>query len=87
VGDWVADHTLRVATAGLAARSSGVGAAAGRAAAIVDAKVRLQAYTLTYIESFHLIVWVCVGTLVLIALLRRAPFGYGDLAVVRRGGD
>lgn len=57
-----------------------MGAAAGRAAAIVDARVRLQAYTLTYIDSFHLIVWVCVCTLVLIAMLRRAPLSYGDLA-------
>jgi hypothetical protein len=60
--------------------------AIGRAAAIVDGKVRLEAYTLTYIDAFHLIVWVCVGTLVLIALLRRAPIGFDALAVAHASG-
>ena len=74
-GDWITDHLLRSATAGLAGRSSGL--AADRAAAIVDGKIRLEAYTLTFIDAFHLVVWVCVGTLVLIALLRRSAIGYG----------
>jgi DHA2 family multidrug resistance protein len=74
-GDWITEHFVRSVTAGLTATSSGV--AAGRAAAIVDGKIRLEAYTLTFIDAFHLIVWVCVGTLVLIALLRRSAIGYG----------
>ena len=78
VGDWVTEHLLRSVTAGLTAKSSGV--AADRAAAIVDGKIRLEAYTLTFIDAFHLIVWVCVGTLVVIALLRRSAIGYGAFA-------
>jgi DHA2 family multidrug resistance protein len=74
-GDWITDHVLRGVTAGLTPRSAGI--AVGRAAAIVDGKIRLEAYTLTFIDAFHLIVWVCVGTLVLIALLRRSAIGYG----------
>ena len=74
-GDWIADHLLRSVTAGLAGRSSGL--AADRAAAIVDGKIRLEAYTLTFIDAFQLVVWVCVGTLVLIAFLRRSAIGYG----------
>jgi DHA2 family multidrug resistance protein len=74
-GDWIAEHLLRGVTAGLSAQSSGV--AAARATAIVDGKIRLEAYTLTFIDAFHLIVWVCVGTLVLIALLRKSPIGFG----------
>jgi len=74
-GDWVSEHVLRGVTAGLTPQSSGV--AAGRAAAIIDGKIRLEAYTLTFIDAFHLIAWVCVGTLVLIALLRRSSIGYG----------
>jgi DHA2 family multidrug resistance protein len=74
-GDWIADHVLRGVTAGLTPRSGEI--AAGRAAAIVDGKIRLEAYTLTFIDAFHLLVWVCVGTLVLIALLRRSAIGYG----------
>jgi len=75
VGDWITEHFVRSVTAGLTATSSG--GAAGRAAAIVDGKIRLEAYTLTFIDAFHLIAWVCVGTLVLIALLRRSPIGFG----------
>jgi len=78
VGDWVTEHLLRSVTAGLTAKSSGV--AADRAAAIVDGKIRLEAYTLTFIDAFHLIVWVCVGALVVIALLRRSAIGYGAFA-------
>lgn len=77
-GDWITDHLLRGMSAGLAAKSSG--AAAGRAAAIIDGKIRLEAYTLTFIDAFHLTIWVCVGTLVLIALLRRSAIGYGAFA-------
>jgi DHA2 family multidrug resistance protein len=77
-GDWITDHLLRGVTAGLTAQSSGV--AAGRAAAIVDGKIRLEAYTLTFIDAFHLIVWVCVVTLVLIAMLRKSAIGYGAFA-------
>jgi len=77
-GDWIADHLLRSLSAGLSAKSSGV--AVDRATAIIDAKIRLEAYTLTFIDAFHLIVWVCVGTLVLIALLRRSAIGYGAFA-------
>ena len=86
MGDWITDHVLRGVAAGVAAKSNGMTTAIGRAAAIVDGKVRLEAYTLTYIDAFHLIVWVCVGTLVLIALLRRAPIGFDALAVAHASG-
>src|SRR4029078_2853248 len=68
-GDWVTDHTLRGVTAGLAAKSPGVAAAAERALAIVDGKVRLEAYTLTFIDAFHLVAWTCVCVMLLIALM------------------
>jgi hypothetical protein len=40
----------------------------------------LQAYSLSFIDGFHLIVWGCVVALLLIALLRKAPLNYGELA-------
>jgi DHA2 family multidrug resistance protein len=86
-GDWVTDHTLRGVTAGLAAKSPGGAAAAERALAIVDAKVRLEAYTLTFIDAFHLLAWTCVGVLLLIALMRRFPLSVGDLAFPRPTGN
>lgn len=84
-GDWITEHALRGVTAGLAAKSHGVTAAAGRAVAIVDGKVRLEAYTLTFIDGFHLIAWVCVFTLVSIAMVRRFPLGFRDLAFSQPG--
>jgi DHA2 family multidrug resistance protein len=86
-GDWISEHTLRSVTAGLAAKSSSVPAAAGRAAAIVDGKLRLEAYALTFVDGFHLVAWVCVLALVLIALLRRFPLSLGDLAFPQQGVD
>jgi MFS transporter, DHA2 family, multidrug resistance protein len=78
-GDWISDGTLRNLTAGLASKSSGLAAAAGRAVGLVDSKVRLQAYALTFIDAFHLIAWTCVFALLLIAMLRRSPLNFGDL--------
>jgi len=81
-GDWIADGTVRNLTAGLAAKSSGLAAASGRAVGIVDSKVRLQAYALTFIDAYHLIVWTCVAVLLLIAVLRKAPMSFGDLGAL-----
>ena len=67
-------------TAGLFAKSSGLAAATGRAVGLVSARLRLQAYTLTLIDGFYLVAWVCVLGLLLSALLRSSPLGYGDLA-------
>src|SRR5262245_37060242 len=84
-GDWVTEHTLRLLTAGLAAHSNGTAGAAGRAAGLVAGQVRLQAYTLTFIDAFHLIAWVSVATLILIATLRRFPMSFRDLAALDAG--
>jgi len=78
-GDWAAENTVRNLTAGLAAKSSGLAIAAGRAISIVDSKVGLQAYALTFNDAFHLIAWVCVAILLLIAMLRKTPLNFGDL--------
>jgi DHA2 family multidrug resistance protein len=78
-GDWITEQSLRHLTAGLAAKSSGLAAAAGRAAGIVNSSVRLQAYALTFIDAFHFIAWNCVATLLLIAMLRKFPLTFGDL--------
>jgi hypothetical protein len=59
-------------------------AAAGQAAEVIGSRVRLQAYTLTFIDGFHLVAWACIVALVLIALLRRAPLDYGELSNASR---
>ena len=81
-GDWVTDGTLRGLAAGLAAKSSGAVAASGRALGIVDSKLRLQAYALTYIDAFHLVAWACAAMMLATALLRKSPVGFGQLSSV-----
>ena len=79
-GNWVDDAALRQLTAGLYAKSSGISAATGRAVGLIGARVRLQAYALTFIDGFHLVAWACVAALLLIALLRKSPLNYRELS-------
>jgi DHA2 family multidrug resistance protein len=78
-GSWIDDATIRQLTAGLYGKSSGLPAATGRAVGLISARVRLQAYTLTFIDGFHLVAWACVAALLLIALLKKAPLHFGEL--------
>jgi DHA2 family multidrug resistance protein len=82
-GDWITEGTVHNLTLGLAAKSSGLATAAGRAVGVVDGKVRLQAYALTMIDAFHLVAWMCVATLLLIATLRRSPLNFDDLPALQ----
>ena len=79
-GDWIDDAAIRQMAAGLYAKSNGIGAATGRAVGLVGARIRLQAYSLSFIDGFHLIAWACVAGLLLIALLRKSPMNYEELA-------
>jgi DHA2 family multidrug resistance protein len=83
-GNWIAEANLRQLTAGLLSKSHGVAEATGRAAGLIGGRVRLQAYTLTFIDGFHLVAWACVIALLLIALLRPSPLTYGDLSAAQQ---
>jgi len=78
-GNWLDEASIRQMTAGLYAKSSGLVTATGRAVGLTGARVRLQAYTLSFVAGFHLIAWACVLALLLIALLRNSPLNYGEL--------
>src|SRR5262249_3538955 len=84
-GGWTVEHTVRLLTAGLFAKSDGSAEAAGRAVGLVGGAVRLQAYTLAFIDAFHLIAWVSVVILILIATLKRFPLNFRDLAALDGG--
>ncbi len=84
-GGWIADHTVRLLTAGLAPHSSGIGDAAGRAVGLVASDVRLQAYSLTFVDAFHLIAWATVAVLLLLATVGRFPMTFRDLAALDTG--
>jgi len=83
-GNWITDQSLRGMAAGLYAKSSGLAAAGARAADLIGARLRLQAYALSINDGFVLIAWSCALSLVLIALLRRPPMDYGDLSTVQQ---
>ena len=82
-GNWITDGNIRALTAGLFSKSSGLAVAMGRAVGLVSGRVRLQAYTLTFIDGFYLVAWACVIGLLLLALMRGAPLSYGELSVVQ----
>jgi DHA2 family multidrug resistance protein len=79
-GNWITDQNIHAMTAGLYAKSSGMAAAGVRAVDLIGARVRLQAHTLSLSDGFLLIAWSCVVALILVALLRKSPLNYGDLA-------
>jgi MFS transporter, DHA2 family, multidrug resistance protein len=78
-GNWITAGTVVDLTGGLAANSSGISAATGRALGLVAGGVRLQAYALTFIDAFHFVAWTCVFIIVLSATLRRFPMNFRDL--------
>ncbi len=79
-GNWLDDASINQLSVALYGKSAGWGAAAGRALGITGARIRLQAYTLTFIDGFCLVAWACVAALLVIALLRRSPLNYDELA-------
>ena len=83
-GNWIADGNIRQMTAGLFAKSAGLAQATGRAADLVSARLRLQAYTLSSIDGFYLVAWACVIALLFVALLRESPLKYRDLASLQQ---
>ena len=83
-GSWVTDQNLHQSAAGLSAKSGGMVAATGRAAGIIGSRLRLQAYSLTFIDAFHLVAWACVGILLLTALLRKAPMNFAQIPLLQQ---
>ncbi len=82
-GNWITDGNLHAMAAGVYAKSSGAAAAAARAAQLMGARLRLQAYALSLIDGFFLVAWACVLGLLLTALLRKSPMDYGDLSTLQ----
>jgi DHA2 family multidrug resistance protein len=81
-GDWVTDSVLRHLAAGLSSKSSGFAGATDRALEIVNSKVRLQAYSLTFIDAFQLIAWTCFAMLLVTAVLSKPPMSFGQLGAL-----
>src|SRR5215813_10694622 len=84
-GQWITTDTVRHLAAGLAAKSNGPVAATGRALGIMSGKLRLQAYTLTLIDAFHLVAWACAVMLFATVFLRKSPMSFGQVAALQEG--
>jgi MFS transporter, DHA2 family, multidrug resistance protein len=82
-GSWLTDGTLHALAAGLAGRSNGVAAATGRALDVIGSRLRLQAYSLTFIDAFHLLAWTCVAMLLVTAALHRSPMNFRQLPALQ----
>ena len=83
-GNWITDGNLHHLSLGLYSKSAGLEAAMGRAFGVMGSRLKLEAYTLTFIDGFHLLAWSCVVALLLIAVLRRSPLNYGDLGTFQQ---
>jgi DHA2 family multidrug resistance protein len=83
-GSWITDANIHALTAGLFGKSSGLSSAAARAADLIAARLRLQAYSLSLIDGFLLVAWSCAIALVLVGLLRKSPLSYEGLADVQQ---
>jgi DHA2 family multidrug resistance protein len=83
-GSWITDANLNALAAGVYAKSSGAAAATARAAGLIGARLRLQAYALSLNDGFLLVAWACFLGLLLTALLRQSPLNYGDLSAVQQ---
>ena len=78
--NWLDDASIQRVTSGFYGRSSGMATATGRAVELIGGRLRLQAYTLTFIDGFQLIAWVCVAALLVTALLRPSPLNYREIS-------
>ena len=86
-GNWLTDGSLHGLAAGLAGRSNGVVAATGRALTVLDSKLRLQAYSLTFIDAFHLVAWACAVMLLVTVVLRKSPLTFSQLPALQQGSN
>ncbi len=72
IGSWITDERLRMLTGGLLPHSAGLDEAQARSLGLLQAQVRKQAATLSYLDGFVLLEWSVVIFLVLAAFLK--PF-------------
>ena len=50
---------------------------------VIGGRLRLQAYVLSINDGFYLVAWACFVSLLLFAMLRKAPLTYGDLSEIQ----
>lgn len=78
-GNWLTTERLQMFTGGLLPRSTGLGESQARGVALLSEQVRAQAYTMAIADGFVLIVWVVLGFLLVMLLLKPGKVTYKDL--------
>jgi len=86
-GTWLTDASVHGLAAGLTGKSNGIASATGRALDIIGSRLRLQAYSLTFLDGFHLLAWACVAMLLVTAVLRKAPMNFRQLPALQEGSQ
>jgi DHA2 family multidrug resistance protein len=81
LGDLATRQRLLGLSAAMRSQSSGLTAAAGRAAEILGLQVRQQAFTLAITDSFLLVAWSAVCSLLVIACMARVPTQYRQVVI------
>jgi DHA2 family multidrug resistance protein len=75
-GSYLTDERLQALSTGLYPGASGMEESQGRAVAALGAEVGRQAATLSYMDGFLLIAWVCVGMMLLYACIKAVKKNY-----------
>ena len=78
-GNWLTDERLKVVSGSVFPGSTGWEEARERAIDLLGQQVRAQAYTMAIADGFLLIVWLALGYLMLMLLLKPGRISYKDL--------
>ena len=84
LGDMATRQRLSSLSAAMAPRSTGANMAIGRASEILDLQVRQQAFTLAITDSFRLIAWSAVLSLIVIACVSRVPTQFRQVVAAHK---
>jgi DHA2 family multidrug resistance protein len=87
LGDTATRQRLFWLSAGMAPHSTGANMAIGRALDILDLQVRQQAFTLAITDSFKLIAWSAVLSLIVIACVSRVPIQFRQVIAAPAKAD
>jgi DHA2 family multidrug resistance protein len=81
-GNYLTDERLQALATGFYPGATGMEESQGRAAAALASEVSRQALTLTYMDGFLLVAWVCTGMMLLYACVKATKRYYDTKQVV-----
>ncbi len=85
LGQTATDQRLKGLSAAMASHSAGLTTAAGQAGEILSLQIRQQAFTLAIADSFRLVAWAAVCSLVVVACMAHVPTQYRQVVRAAAG--